>query len=125
MPLTAYSYNTDMTNQRFSQSGWNKDEGSHNYKHTMSGCGVGSFLHKEQTPVRMAQNQNNRMDSGFFDQLSFGDKLGLNNSCGSDKLSSSSGADAIEDTMVIQCIYIILSIIPSSTVCPFTFVLKF
>lgn len=88
MPLTAYCYNTDMTNQRLAQSGWNKD-GSllQSYKHTGPGFDPSSLFLSDHSLPPVAQDHNSRLDSGFFDQLSFGDRLGLNNSCGSDKLS--------------------------------------
>ena len=87
MPLTAYSYPA-MTNQRVAQSTWNKEENIPNHiKQKQAGYSVGSLFSYDKATPSNGQNQNSRTDSGFFDQISFGDKLGLNNSCGSDKFS--------------------------------------
>ena len=87
MPLTAYSYTADMTNQRLTAT-WNKDDNTHNNpKQNLAACSTASLFSYEQKLPQTWQNQNNRMDSGFFDQLSFGDKFDLNNSMGSDKFS--------------------------------------
>ena len=87
MPLTSNCYNTNMTNKWLTQSAYTKDGSLPSFKQSQVGFDGSSLPFGDQNVLLMGQERGSRLDSGFFDQLSFGEKLGLNNSCGSDKLS--------------------------------------
>ena len=91
MPLTSCYYNTDMTNKWLTQPAFTKDGSLQNFKQSRTCFDASSLPFGDQNAPVMGHEQSSRLDSGFFDQLSFGDKLGLNNSCGSDKLSGTIG----------------------------------
>ena len=87
MPLTSNYYNTDMTNKWLTQPAFTKDGSLQSFKQNNTGFDASSLPFGDQNAPVMGQERSSRLDSGFFDQLSFGEKLGLNNSCGSDKLT--------------------------------------
>ena len=87
MPLTSNYYNTDMTNKWLTQPAFTKDGSLQSFKQNNTGFDASSLPFGDQNTPVMGQERSSRLDSGFFDQLSFGEKLGLNNSCGSDKLT--------------------------------------